>query len=81
MLRVGPQQGATFLISARMLLCGGKKAEEFRKFWGIKLCPGRAEKVYLVPLVSFERIGISKPGCGAPRLPGRSGEEVAGLGI
>lgn len=31
-------------ISGRMLLCGNKKAQEFRKFWGIKRCPGRAEK-------------------------------------
>lgn len=42
-----------------MLLCGNKKAQEFRKFWGIKRCPGRAEKVYSVPLVSFERELVS----------------------
>lgn len=52
-----------------MLLCGNKKAQEFRKFWGIKRCPGRVEKVYSVPLVSFERelvslsLAVGLPAC------------------
>lgn len=41
-------------ISGQMLLCGGKKPLEFRKFWSIQQCPGKAEKVCSVPqLVIF----------------------------